>query len=51
MDMQGIYDLVGDKIRDLFDAQAVSMCTFNYKKSKEEKGTDRDNFENDKKNI
>ncbi len=36
MDMQGIYDLVGDKIRNLFDAQVVSMCTFNYENSTEE---------------
>ena len=28
MDMQGIYDLVGDRIRDLFDAQAVVIRTF-----------------------
>jgi GAF domain-containing protein len=30
MDMQGIYDLVGDRIRDLFDAQAVIIATFNH---------------------
>jgi len=35
MDMQGIYDLVGDKIRDLFDSQVVSICTFNYKNKTE----------------
>jgi GAF domain-containing protein/CheY-like chemotaxis protein/tetratricopeptide (TPR) repeat protein len=28
LDLQGIYDLVGDKIRDIFDAQAVSIETF-----------------------
>ncbi|MGA7304774.1 MAG: GAF domain-containing protein, partial [Rhodothermales bacterium] len=28
MDMQGIYDLVGDRIRDLFDAQVVVIRTF-----------------------
>ena len=31
MDMQGIYDLVGDKIRDLFDAQVTVIRTFNHK--------------------
>ncbi|MGB8704431.1 MAG: GAF domain-containing protein, partial [Gillisia sp.] len=36
MDMQGIYDLVGDKIRDLFDAQVTAVCTFNYESNKEE---------------
>ena len=30
MDMQGIYDLVGDRIRDLFDAQVVIIATFNH---------------------
>jgi GAF domain-containing protein len=29
MDMQGIYDLVGDKIRTLFDAQVVIIATMN----------------------
>jgi signal transduction histidine kinase len=28
MDMQGIYDLVGDRIRDLFSAQVTSIVTF-----------------------
>jgi GAF domain-containing protein len=28
MDMQGIYDLVGDKIRDLFDSQVTAIVTF-----------------------
>ncbi len=36
MDMQGIYDLVGDKIRDLFDAQVTGVCTFNYENNTEE---------------
>lgn len=30
MDMQGIYDLVGDRIRDLFDAQVVGISMFNH---------------------
>ncbi|PKD43353.1 GAF domain-containing protein [Rhodohalobacter barkolensis] len=30
MDMQGIYDLVGDRIRDLFDAQVTGVVTFNH---------------------
>jgi len=30
MDMQGIYDLVGDRIRDLFDAQVTGIVTFNH---------------------
>ncbi len=28
LEMQAIYDLVGDKIRDLFDAQAVNITTY-----------------------
>jgi PAS domain S-box-containing protein len=28
LDAQAIYDLVGDKIRDIFDAQAVSIATY-----------------------
>ncbi|WP_273276021.1 GAF domain-containing protein [Maribacter polysiphoniae] len=36
MDMQGIYDLVGDKIRDLFDAQVVAISTFDQKDKLEE---------------
>jgi GAF domain-containing protein/CheY-like chemotaxis protein len=28
MDMQGIYDLVGEKIRELFDAQVVDIVTY-----------------------
>ncbi len=31
MDIQGIYDLVGNRIRDLFDAQAVGIATFDHK--------------------
>jgi K+-sensing histidine kinase KdpD/CheY-like chemotaxis protein len=30
MDMQGIYDLVGDKVRDIFDAQVVIISTFDH---------------------
>ncbi|MBL4905586.1 MAG: GAF domain-containing protein, partial [Flavobacteriaceae bacterium] len=30
MDMQGIYDLVGDRIRDLFDAQVAAIATFDH---------------------
>ncbi|NBB76229.1 MAG: GAF domain-containing protein, partial [Bacteroidetes bacterium] len=30
MDLQGIYDLVGDRIRDLFDAQVASIATFDH---------------------
>jgi len=35
MNMQGIYDLVGEKIRDLFDAQVVGICTFNHENNTE----------------
>ncbi|HET8754300.1 MAG TPA: GAF domain-containing protein [Salinimicrobium sp.] len=35
MDMQGIYDLVGDRIRDLFDAQVAAIATFNHEKGTE----------------
>jgi len=31
LDMQAIYDLVGDKIRDIFDAQAVLIATLDQK--------------------
>lgn len=31
MDIQGIYDLVGDKIRDIFDAQVVDIGLYNPK--------------------
>ncbi len=30
MDMQGIYDLVGDKVRDLFDAQGVIIAALDH---------------------
>jgi GAF domain-containing protein len=30
IDIQGIYDLVGDRIRDLFDAQVVVICMFDH---------------------
>jgi GAF domain-containing protein/CheY-like chemotaxis protein len=30
LEMQAIYDLVGDKIRDLFDAQAVNIATYDF---------------------
>ncbi|MDB5231293.1 MAG: hypothetical protein JWN76_2098 [Chitinophagaceae bacterium] len=30
LDMQTIYDLVGNRIRDLFDAQVVGIATFDY---------------------
>ena len=30
MDMQAIYDLVGDRIRDLFDAQTVMISNFDH---------------------
>ena len=33
MDLQEIYDLVGDKIRDLFDAQVVGIYTIDAEKS------------------
>jgi signal transduction histidine kinase len=33
MDMQGIYDLVGDRIRDLFDAQVVGINTIDVEKN------------------
>ncbi|MEH6536540.1 MAG: GAF domain-containing protein [Psychroserpens sp.] len=36
MDMQGIYEIVGDRLRDLFDAQVASIATFNYKNNTEE---------------
>ena len=35
MNMQGIYDLVGDKIRDLFDAQVASIATFDHENQTE----------------
>jgi GAF domain-containing protein len=36
MDIQGIYDLVGDKIRDIFDAQAVLIGKLNTEQEMEE---------------
>ncbi len=36
MDMQGIYDLVGERIRDLFDAQVTGVVTFNHKEKTED---------------
>ena len=35
MDMQAIYDLVGEKIRELFDAQAVIISTFDHETGEE----------------
>jgi signal transduction histidine kinase len=35
MDMQGIYDLVGDRIRDLFDSQVTTIVTFNHQNKTE----------------
>ena len=35
MDLQGIYDLVGDRIRDLFDAQVASIATFDHENKTE----------------
>ena len=35
MDIQAIYDLVGNRIRDLFDAQAVGIATFDHKNETE----------------
>ena len=31
MDMQGIYDLVGDKVRAIFDAQMIGIGTYDWK--------------------
>ncbi|MEO6348683.1 MAG: GAF domain-containing protein, partial [Aquaticitalea sp.] len=36
MDMQGIYDLVGDQIRNVFDAQVAAVATFNFENQTEE---------------
>jgi len=30
LDMQAVYDLVGDKIRDIFDAQVVLIATYDH---------------------
>lgn len=35
MDLQAIYDLVGDQIRDIFDAQVVVIATFDHDSNKE----------------
>lgn len=35
VNIQGIYDLVGNRIRDLFDAQTVVIRTFDFENSKE----------------
>ncbi len=35
MELQAVYDLVGDKIRDIFDAQVVLIATFNHKTDQE----------------
>src|SRR5438874_10668595 len=35
MDIQAIYDLVGNRIHDLFDAQAVGIATFDHKNETE----------------
>lgn len=32
LDIQGIYDLVGDKIREIFDANTVALATFDFQK-------------------
>src|SRR5262245_4530506 len=38
MDMQAIYDLVGDRIRDTFDAQGVIIATFHTEAGTEDFG-------------
>ena len=35
MDLQGIYNLVGDRIRDIFDAQVAGIATFDYSRDYE----------------
>jgi hypothetical protein len=35
IDLQGIYDLVGDKIRDLFNAQVVGIHTIDSEKNRQ----------------
>ena len=35
MDLQGIYNLVGDRIRDIFDAQVTGIATFDYSRDYE----------------
>lgn len=36
MNMQGIYDLVGDRIRDLFNSECTGIISFDHKNGKEE---------------
>ena len=36
MDMQAIYDLVGNRIQELFDAQAVIIATFDHEAGTEQ---------------
>ena len=36
MDMQSIYDLVGDRVRELFDSQVTAIATFNHEQSTEQ---------------
>jgi hypothetical protein len=31
MDMEGIYELVGEKIREIFDAQVIDIVTYDHK--------------------
>src|SRR5439155_19949289 len=38
LDMQAIYDLVGDRIRDTFDAQGVIIATFDHENGDEHFG-------------
>ncbi len=35
MDLQGIYNLVGDRIQDIFDAQVAGIATFDYSRNYE----------------
>lgn len=35
MDLQGIYELVGERVRDLFDAQVLGIITFDHDKGTE----------------
>ncbi|MBL0335631.1 MAG: hypothetical protein IPP73_10110 [Chitinophagaceae bacterium] len=35
LDIQAIYDLVGNRIRELFDAQVVGIATFDHEKQTE----------------
>ena len=36
MDLQGIYELVGERVRDLFDAQVAGIITFDHDKDTED---------------